>query len=696
MDEEYLVYEQDEVYTLPTSQEELTVGGKLRIVERRHGVVIEWRCGDDETNGDSDWAVINSAAVTFTHHNASDSVEISTPRRNVRPINIELIDLRSYKIGKEGSLVLIQRDGTTHIALQFKSGSISCFVDVLKRYRSVKRSEKDSALYLVVDKKQASNDDQLSALNLVPKRKGPASSVGSTLWPPSGEDESAGVKGGGIGKGDVLPHQSTHHRVWGFFNNMKRDPYTTTLTTLSKFYDVVLYNGVEGYVHDGGRGEEDVAELFHSLNGFEDLEPGYEVLTKKGNLIERPDMERLAPLTHDDFQSYVDDDGRILQADQDALQERIFKGGIHPTLRRELWCFLLGHYQWNATHAQREERRHSRENLYFIMKQQWKTITPDQEGRFSGFKERRSLIEKDVNRTDRNHPFYEGDHNPNVSLLHDVLMTYVMYNFDLGYVQGMSDLLAPILYVTQNEATAFWCFVGYMDMVYRNFDLDQAGMKQQLKDLQMIVQVVDPELMSYLEARDSANFYFCFRWLLVRFKRELNYTNTLRLWEVMWTGKPCQNFHLLVACALLDTEKNTIMENKFGFTEILKHINDISLRIDLESTLKKAEAIYYQLERSPSVPNTVRKVVGLPLIDEPEIPQSQEALLNQETLAAANNSDSDEYGAGSIYGAVSSLIGSAVKHISGDDLYDVSLQAAAEENKEAEKCFETAISGSFL
>lgn len=46
--------------------------------------------------------------------------------------------------------------------------------------------------------------------------------------------------------------------------------------------------------------------------------------------------------------------------------------------------------------------------------------------------------------------------------------------------------------------------------------------------------------------------------------------DTCRLWEVLWTGHPCPNFHLLVAVALLDTEKDTIMENKFGFTEILK------------------------------------------------------------------------------------------------------------------------------
>ncbi|KAG7165407.1 TBC1 domain family member 15-like [Homarus americanus] len=373
---------------------------------------------------------------------------------------------------------------------------------------------------------------------------------------------------------------------------------------------MLVYSGEEGYVREID-GEEDVAELFHSLKNMEDLEPGFELLTKKGTLAERPDVDRLAPLTHDDFQQFVDDDGRVL--DVEPLKQRIFKGGIHPNLRRELWCFLLGHYSWNATYIQREEKRRERENLYFTMKQQWKTITEDQESRFSGFKERRSLIEKDVNRTDRNHPFFEGEHNPNVTLLHDVLMTYVMYNFDLGYVQGMSDLLAPILYVTQNEATAFWCFVGYMDIVYRNFDIDQYGMKQQLKDVHQIVHLVDPELMSYLEVRDSANFYFCFRWLLVRFKRELNYTNTLRLWEVLWTSHPCPNFHLLVAVALLDTEKNTIMENKFGFTEILKHINDISLRIDLDATLKKAEAIYLQIASSPNVPDSVRTVLGLPV-----------------------------------------------------------------------------------
>jgi len=75
------------------------------------------------------------------------------------------------------------------------------------------------------------------------------------------------------------------------------------------------------------------------------------------------------------------------------------------------------------------------------------------------------IPEKDVNRTDRTHPYYAGDNNPHLEQLYDILMTYIMYNFDLGYVQGMSDLLSPILFLMDNEVDAFWCFVGFMDKV---------------------------------------------------------------------------------------------------------------------------------------------------------------------------------------------------------------------------------------
>jgi hypothetical protein len=108
-----------------------------------------------------------------------------------------------------------------------------------------------------------------------------------------------------------------------------------------------------------------------------------------------------------------------------------------------------------------------------------------------------------------------------------------------------------------------------------NFELDQTGMKQQLQQLYCLLSVALPNLSAYLEKHESGNMFFCFRWLLVLFKREFSYQDIMRLWEVLWTGLPCPNFHLLLCIAVLDTQQHILMENNYGFTEILKVIGQM-------------------------------------------------------------------------------------------------------------------------
>ena len=43
------------------------------------------------------------------------------------------------------------------------------------------------------------------------------------------------------------------------------------------------------------------------------------------------------------------------------------------------------------------------------------------------------------------------------------------------------------------------------------------------------------------------------------------------------------------------------MENKFGFSEILKHINDLANRIELNDVLMKAEYIYLKIKEVSQV-----------------------------------------------------------------------------------------------
>ena len=109
--------------------------------------------------------------------------------------------------------------------------------------------------------------------------------------------------------------------------------------------------------------------------------------------------------------------------------------GVDPAIRSEVWKFVLGYFPWAMTHAERKEHRDRQVEEYYRMKLQWHSLSADQESRFAAFKQRKDLIDKDVNRTDRTIPFYAGENNANVATLRDVLMTYLMYDFDLGYVQ---------------------------------------------------------------------------------------------------------------------------------------------------------------------------------------------------------------------------------------------------------------------
>lgn len=44
-----------------------------------------------------------------------------------------------------------------------------------------------------------------------------------------------------------------------------------------------------------------------------------------------------------------------------------------------------------------------------------------------------------------------------------ILLNYAVFNPDMGYCQGMSDLVAPLLTEIQDESDTFWCFVGLME-----------------------------------------------------------------------------------------------------------------------------------------------------------------------------------------------------------------------------------------
>ncbi|CAG8435062.1 2922_t:CDS:10 [Ambispora gerdemannii] len=325
---------------------------------------------------------------------------------------------------------------------------------------------------------------------------------------------------------------------------------------------------------------------------------------------------RTTPLKADNWFSFFDAEGR-LQVELKEVRAAIFCGGVEEDIRVEVWKFLLGFYPWESSQVERENIMEAKHQEYWNIKRKW-WDSPDihDDPDFQEQKNRIDVydkidIEKDVVRTDRTVPFFKNEDlphpeplssssnftNKNLELMKDILMTYNFYNTDLGYVQGMSDLLAPIFAVMLDEVTAFWTFAGFMERMKSNFYRDQSGMRRQLLTLDHLIQFMDPRLYKHLQRAESLNLFCCFRWLLIWFKREFKWDEVPRLWEVLWSDHLTGQFHIFVALAILDKHRLVIMDYLNNFDEILKYINDLSMTISLEETLCRAEMLFYQFQR---------------------------------------------------------------------------------------------------
>lgn len=270
------------------------------------------------------------------------------------------------------------------------------------------------------------------------------------------------------------------------------------------------------------------------------------------------------------------------QLDIGKTLSRIHRGGIHPSIRGEVWEFLLGCYEPKSTFDEREEIRQRRRLQYSAWKEECHQIFPVVgSGKFitapvvtedgqpiqdplvlqetnSGINASSSKMVKellsrgpldkkviqwmltlhqiglDVIRTDRTLVFYEKQEN--LSKLWDILAVYAWMDTDVGYCQGMSDLCSPMIILLENEADAFWCFERLMRRLRGNFRCTESsvGVEAQLSNLASITQVIDPKLHQHLETLGGGDYLFAFRMLMVLFRREFSFCDSLYLWEMMW------------------------------------------------------------------------------------------------------------------------------------------------------------------
>lgn len=340
---------------------------------------------------------------------------------------------------------------------------------------------------------------------------------------------------------------------------------------------------------------------------------------------------RRKPISLVEWNGFFDVNG-CLTLTVDEVKDRVFHGGLEENVRSEAWPFLLGIFPWDSSAGDRSLLKLSLESSYHDFKRRW--VEDDSKPNSAFWKDQKHRIEKDIHRNDRQlkifqdetpqsdgHPENpndesvadntEGDdseddqegwnlaviRNKHLANMREILITYNEYNQNLGYVQGMTDLLSPIYVVFQDEYMSFWGFAGFMERMERNFVRDQSGMKKQMLVLNELVQFMLPDLFKHLVKCESTDLFFFFRMLLVWFKREFEWDETNTLWEMLWTDFYSSQYHLFIALAVLSDNERIIRQNLSRFDEVLKFMNDLLGNMKLQDLLIRAELLFLRFRR---------------------------------------------------------------------------------------------------
>ncbi|XP_029869768.1 TBC1 domain family member 16 isoform X1 [Aquila chrysaetos chrysaetos] len=293
------------------------------------------------------------------------------------------------------------------------------------------------------------------------------------------------------------------------------------------------------------------------------------------------------------------------------LQKAIFFGGIDISIRGEVWPFLLHYYSYESTSEEREALRLQKRKEYFEIQEKRLSMTPDEQKEF--WCKVQFTVDKDVVRTDRSNQFFRGEDNPNVETMRRILLNYAVFNPTIGYSQGMSDLVAPLLAEVLDESDTFWCFVGLMqNTIFISSPRDE-DMEKQLMYLRELLRLMHPRFYQHLTSlgEDGLQMLFCHRWILLCFKREFPDAEALRMWEACWAHYQTDYFHLFICVAIVVIYGDDVIEQQLATDQMLLHFSNLAMHMNGELVLRKARSLLYQFHLLPRIPCSLHDLCKL-------------------------------------------------------------------------------------
>nr|XP_057925360.1 USP6 N-terminal-like protein isoform X2 [Doryrhamphus excisus] len=196
----------------------------------------------------------------------------------------------------------------------------------------------------------------------------------------------------------------------------------------------------------------------------------------------------------------------------EKLARRIYKG-IPLQLRGEVWCLLLD------IPKIKEEKKD-----FYELKARARGLSPDIR-----------QIDLDVNRTYRDHIMFRDRYDIKQQALFHVLTAYSIYNMEVGYCQGMSQITALLL-IYMNEEDAFWALVkllsGHKHAMHGFFVPGFPKLLRFQEHHDRIVKKMMPKLKHHLDGQEVLTSLYTMKWFFQCFLDRTPFTLTLRIWDI--------------------------------------------------------------------------------------------------------------------------------------------------------------------
>lgn len=267
---------------------------------------------------------------------------------------------------------------------------------------------------------------------------------------------------------------------------------------------------------------------------------------------------------------------RLLNADDVDLValRKLSWTGVPREHRGRVWQLLLGYLP--TRRSRREETLgRKREDYLGALPKYW-GASSSQEVMEEDQKNLRQIL-VDIPRTAPDVPLFHSDEVRRS--LERILYLWAIRHPASGYVQGMNDLVTPLLatfmadrvcagdlqaaneidtsslgsgLLETIEADTYWCLTKLLDGIQDHYTSSQPGLQRMVFLLQAVVQRIDAPLHAHFDKHGLMYIQFSFRWMNCLLLRELALNIVARLWDTYLSEEGgFSSFHVYVCAALL-------------------------------------------------------------------------------------------------------------------------------------------------